>query len=353
MALASGFTRALWGIVGRDYLSVDPGLTRRFSCCPSSFLRATPDAVVFPASTGEVAESLRGAAVWGVPVVQRCATSHVSAALAVRSGGIVLALDRMNQILDLDAGKGIAQVQPGVTADQLLSTYRESADDTEGGRFGNDAQGVGDWRVIGLEVVSPTGRIARTGADLLAAPVDEPAFRQLLAGPDGTFAVITELTLALDLPRPSSQLALAYFGSVAAACDGMRAVLDAGLLMSWSEFLERSCIAELEARASLGLRRDAAALPVFASDQRLRASSHALHRICEVNDRAGATHTAVATNAAWCDTLLRALREQPPRCTAPQKDSPSWAQEPTSERSAASELLARPSEGTRRGSAGW
>lgn len=268
MALEPRFARTLMSIVGRDHVSVAPAIATRFSCCSTSFLRATPDAVLFAACTGDVSELLSKAAAWGAAAVQRYAARQMTSGLALRSGGIVRALGRMNQILD-----------------QHLSAYPQS--DADGAHFGAERRDVGSCRVIGLEVVSPTGPIARMGGDRLAAPVGEQAFPRLLAGPDGTFAVIIELTLALDQPQPfySCSRAITRAGPAARPCAG-------------------------SARSTTG------------SD---------------------ATHTAVAANAAWYGELFRDLRDGRV-ARARQAGASVLTEAPTSVRIGPSALVARVSE---------
>lgn len=205
MALAPGIGEALVDIVGRDHVWLDPNVTRRYACRPCALIQLVPDAVVFPGSTAEVSEVLRGAHACGVPVVERSATWTRSGGMVLLAGGIVLALDRMNRIVDINGAEGIARIQPGVCAEQLHAAAAA---------FG--VRGVPDWgcdpagreaafdphsRVLGLEAVLPSGEIVRTGGGLLAGDVDDRQFLRLVAGPDGMRAVITEVTLALDPSR--------------------------------------------------------------------------------------------------------------------------------------------------------
>lgn len=81
-------------------MHVAPNVTSRYGCRQFGLIHAVPDVVVFPGSTTEVAEVLRGAYACGIPVVQRLATRYLSGGMIVLTGGIVLALDRMNRIIE-------------------------------------------------------------------------------------------------------------------------------------------------------------------------------------------------------------------------------------------------------------
>jgi glycolate oxidase len=120
--------QAMADIVGPENLETDPAVLRRYTAPVSAVLEAVPDAVVHPASTAEVAEIVRGANALGIPVVPRETRGNLSAALMLQSGGIVVALDRMNRILELDVVDGLARIQPGVSAATLSEAVGTTLD---------------------------------------------------------------------------------------------------------------------------------------------------------------------------------------------------------------------------------
>ncbi|MGI8754947.1 MAG: FAD-binding oxidoreductase, partial [Acidimicrobiales bacterium] len=85
-------------------------------------LTATPcaaRAVVYPASTAEVAGIVALAAEQHVPVTARGSGTGLSGACIPRPDAILVAFDRMAEIVELDLGNHVAVVQPGVTLAQL------------------------------------------------------------------------------------------------------------------------------------------------------------------------------------------------------------------------------------------
>lgn len=308
MALTPGIGQALADIVGRDHVWLDPNVTRRYACRPCALIQVVPDAVVFPGSTAEVSEVLRGAHACGVPVVERSATCNRSGGMVLLAGGIVLALDRMNRILDINGADGIARIQPGVCAERLHSAAAAAGvrDIPDWGcdRAGREAALDPHSRVLGLEAVLPSGEIVRTGGGLLAGEVDDRLFARLLTGPDGMLAVITEVTLALDPSRPFAYLGLAYFPTVAAACRAARSVMISDRMSARLEFLDRQRIRAVEDRAHLGLRLDARALLLFIGVDRSETCRDELRRICRTCEPSGALHITVAEDPLWCRALL-------------------------------------------------
>lgn len=80
-----------------------------------------PDAVVFLANTAEVAAVVRCAAYNKVPLIARGAGTSLAAATVPVRGGIVLALSRLDQILDIDPNNQVVKVQPSVITSDLAA----------------------------------------------------------------------------------------------------------------------------------------------------------------------------------------------------------------------------------------
>ncbi len=83
-----------------------------------------PLAVVRPETTAEVARVVALAAEAGVPLTARGSGTGLSGACIPVEGGIVVAFERMNQIIEIDLDNHVAVVQPGVTLEQLDDATR-------------------------------------------------------------------------------------------------------------------------------------------------------------------------------------------------------------------------------------
>ena len=80
----------------------------------ASIDRSTPDIVVFPTSTEEVAAIVKIASRYNVPVVPRGAGTGLSGGAIPIYGGIIIVFARMNRILEIDYTNLRAVVQPGL-----------------------------------------------------------------------------------------------------------------------------------------------------------------------------------------------------------------------------------------------
>ena len=83
-----------------------------------------PDAVVFAEGSEDVADLLKLATHYRVPVIPFGAGSSLEGHLLAVQGGISLDLNRMNQIVAVNAEDLTVTVQPGVTRKQLNEALR-------------------------------------------------------------------------------------------------------------------------------------------------------------------------------------------------------------------------------------
>lgn len=140
-------------------------------------------AVVYPASTSEVAQVVQIASEFKLPVwpYSKGKNWGYGATQGFREGALILLLERMNRIVEVNEELAYAVIEPGVTQKQLndhlknhnFKLWVDSTDSTtEGSVVGNALErGVGYtpyWdhfgHLCGLEVVLAGGEIVRTGA---------------------------------------------------------------------------------------------------------------------------------------------------------------------------------------------
>lgn len=329
MALSPQLVAELARIVGPEYVRVAEGELVPYARDATPLFSALPDAVVFPGATAEVAAVLRLATEHRVPVVPRGAGSNLCAGTVALSGGIVLALTRLNAVLEVAPAELLARVQPGVSTAKLAEVAAAEglfyAPDpgsrtvsTVGGNVATCAGGLRGLKygvtrdhVLGLEAVLATGEVIRTGGRL-AKDVAGYDLTRLLTGSEGTLAVITEVTVALRPAPADSGTGVAYFASLSDACRAVAAVITGGIVPATLEFLDGKCIGAVEEFAGLGLRTDAGALLLFGDDGPAGAVAAALERMAAICMEAGAIEVTLAEDVARAEALLAARR-----CTLP------------------------------------
>jgi D-lactate dehydrogenase len=313
--LPSAAQRDLEQQVGAAHVHTRPAdlAAYAFDAFGASGERRLPDAVVLPATTEEVSGVVRVCAHHGLPVVPRGAgTGYAAGAVAVH-GGVILNLCRMNRILGLEVEGQRLHAEAGVVT---AAIHRRAAaaglhyppdpgsatTSTIGGNVACNAAGPHAFRygttadfLVGATAVLGDGEIVQLG---------EPGGRSgalpllgLLAGSEGTLAVITEVVLRL-LPAPAARATLAgQFADLEDAFGAVAEITGQGLMPAALEFLDRSAL-EAVARTGIVKVPGGAALVLVeleGDEARVRAEVAAAGSALS---SAGAVHLERATDSA-------------------------------------------------------
>lgn len=256
---AVGFLEALRAAVAGDHVHVDEEHRLAYGHDETEDLSHPPEVVVRPRTTEEVAAVMRLCSKHQVPVTPIGARTGLSGGALSVHGGVGLALDRMNTIVDIDERNLQVTVEPGVITQVLQEAVAAKGlyyapDPSSRGTCtigGNLAENSGGPRavkygvtrdfVLNLEVVLPSGEVIWTGANTLKNSTGYDLTR-LMVGSEGTLGVITKAVLRLiPLPR-ENRLLLVPFNSATKACEAVSAVFRAGITPSAMEFMERDAI---------------------------------------------------------------------------------------------------------------
>jgi len=285
-----------------------------------------PSAVVLARSTADVSTALNAASELRVPVVPQGARSGLSGAANAIDDGIVVSLERMNNVLEVDAPNRLVVTQPGVfNADLSRAVQKQGLfypPDPSSWEFcsigGNLATnsgglccvkyGVTTDYVLGLEVVLASGEVLRTGRRTVKGVAGYDLTR-LFVGSEGTLGVITEATLSL---RPETQRPLtvaAVFPDAESACDAISAVVAAGMVPSLLEFMDQTSVRAVNDSFNMGISDDAGALVLAQSDSGPALAPEELQAIAGLCESAGAFEVAIADDPQEGELLLAARRE--------------------------------------------
>src|SRR5258707_2315647 len=102
-------------ILGSDAVLHDPLALVAYECDALPHLRNSPSAVVLPSSAKEVQAIVRVCHREGIPFVARGHGTGLSGGALPVDGGVVIALSRLNRVLDVDIDNRRVTVEPGVT----------------------------------------------------------------------------------------------------------------------------------------------------------------------------------------------------------------------------------------------
>jgi len=295
-------------IVGAENVLIDPDKVEPYAqdALKEKF---PPEAVVLPRTTEEMSEVLRLANERRFPVTARGGGVGYTGGAVPVEGGIVIGTDRMNRIREISPDNLYVITEPGVTTYALQqaveahglfyppdpSSYKTSF---IGGNIAENAGGIRSAKygvtkhyVIGLEVVTPTGEIIRTGGRTSKNVVGFD-LTGLMCGSEGMLGIITEATLRL-LPLPeATRTVRATFHTMREACACVPQFTRARVTPVACEVLDRNAIEAVESEFAFGIGAEAGALLLVAVDGAIEEVERAA-RVVERVVRAGGAYDVI------------------------------------------------------------
>lgn len=242
-------------IVGQSFVIILDSDKAEYAQDYTEDLYYMPEVVVKPKTTDEVAAIVKVCYEHNLPITPRGAGTGLSGGALPIYGGVVIAMGRMNQIVDIDERNFQVTVEPGVINENLQQAVKEKGlfyppdPASKGSCFlgGNIAHASGGPRalkygttrdyVLNLEVVLPTGEVIWTGANTLKYSTGYN-LTHLFIGSEGTLGIVTKMVLKL-IPHPQQTLLmLAPFSSPEKACEAVNGIFIAGGNPSACEFVE-------------------------------------------------------------------------------------------------------------------
>lgn len=249
----------------------------------ASFGEYLPELVIQPDSAVEISKIMKIANEYKIPVYPRGSATSLSGGSLPVKGGIVLDMSQMTSKLIIDRENLLAIVSPGIkTADihqkaEAVGLFyppdpSSSQVSTIGGNLLENSSGPKGLKygttkeyVIGLEVVTPTGDIIRTGGKTVKNVTGYDLTR-LIVGSEGTLGIVTEATLRL-IPKPQARKTLlATFNHVVDSGYAITKILASGILPAAMELMDNACIRAVENFSPSGLPIDAEALVIIEVD---------------------------------------------------------------------------------------
>jgi glycolate oxidase len=267
---------ALTDIFPPSRLLTDDVAAATFESDGLTAFKAKPRAVVLPETADEIIQTVRWCAESNTPFVARGSGTSLSGGSLPVEEGIVIALNRLNRIIELDPVDRIAVVEPGVinldvtrAAQPFGLHYAPDPSSqsicTIGGNLAFNSGGAHCLKygmttnhVLGIKAVLATGEVVSFGGR--SREQIGPDFTGLFCGSEGLFGIALEITLRLLPTAESFHTILIGYRSLEDAGHAVSAVIDSGLLPGAMEIMDALAIEAAEAAVACGYPKGAEAV---------------------------------------------------------------------------------------------
>jgi len=261
-----------------------------------------PDVVVFPTSREQLINVVKVCDRAKVPFVPRGAGTSLAGGTLSVGGGVMICLTRMKRIIEINLRDRYAVLEPGVVnvwlTRALAGTGFHYAPDpssqaacTIGGNVATNSggphtlkYGVTVNHVKGVELVLPDGSTLETGGPVEDAPGYD--LTGLIVGHEGTFGVVSKITVNLARDPEAGRTFLGVFDSVDEATETVSGIIAAGIVPAALEMLDNLMIRAIEQAFGFGFPTEAGAVLIIEIDgleAGLDPHSHAIAEIVRAN----------------------------------------------------------------------
>lgn len=306
------FFHKLKKIYPQDRLLTNKGQLVTYESDSSTSYQVLPLAVVLPETQDEVIETVRTCYKFGIPFVARGSGTSLSGGSLPVADGIVIALNRLNRIIYLDAEHRTAVVESGVVnidvslaaapyglyfapdpSSQLICTIGGNLAFNSGGAHCLK-YGMTSNHILGIKAVLPDGEVIEIGGESLESI--GPDLVGMYVGSEGLFGIALEVTLRL-LPKPESfRTVLAAYHSLEAAGEAVSMVIAAGLLPGALEIMDNLAIQAAETAVQAGYPTDAVGLLIVELDGESAIVESEFKVLMEVMEESGAYEIRIAND---------------------------------------------------------
>jgi len=262
------FVRELEHVCGAGHVVSDPLELLTYETDALPYVREEPAVVVLPGSAEQVQQVVRLCAREGVPFVARGHGTGLSGGAVPVPGGVVIALARLNRVLDIDIPNRRVTVEPGVTNLEITRRvapygYYYAPDPSSqqvcsiGGNVAENSGGAHCLKygftvhhVLELDAVMPDGELVRLESAISDAP--GPDLVGLIVGSEGTLAVVTRVVVRILRKPQSVRTLLAAFDSIGTAGAAVSQIISAGIIPAAVEMMDALAIQAAEAAVHPG-----------------------------------------------------------------------------------------------------
>jgi glycolate oxidase len=272
-------------IVGKENIVAEPHELLVYECDAYTLEKHPPSVVVLPRSTAEVAAVVKLCARHNIPFIPRGAGTSLSGAVLAVTGGVMIALTRMNQILEVDYRNRRALVDAGCVNAWVTNAVKARgffyAPDpssqpacTIGGNIATNSggphtlkYGVTTNHILGFELVLPSGEVIWLGTKPDGGEdVEGYDLRGVVIGSEGMFGVVTRALVRLTRAPQAYKTMLGVFESVDDASQTVSDIIAAGMVPGALEMMDQLITQAVEAAYHFGFPLDAGAVLIVELD---------------------------------------------------------------------------------------
>ena len=297
--LSPEFLQALKAIVEPTSLLTRPEELLVYDQDGLTIYKGRASAAVLPRTTEQVAKIVALCNKHKVPFIARGAGTSLSGGTIPTEGGVIIEFALMNHILEVDLENGLVLVEAGtanlsISEKVAASGYFYAPDPssqlvcTIGGNISHNSggphtlkYGVTTHNIVAAEIILANGEIFwfgskapdRIGYDLLS----------LLAGSDGTLAIVTKALLKI-IPKPQDvRTMMASFETPEDASRTVSDIIAAGVLPSAVEMMDNLVIGAVEDSIhAAGYPRDAGAVLLVEVDGRIEDVEDGIGKVLKI-----------------------------------------------------------------------
>lgn len=272
-------------IVGADGVIDADSELLVYECDAYTLEKSLPTAVALPRSTEQVAAVAKFCAANRLPIIPRGAGTSLSGSVLAVTGGVMIAMARMNRILSVDYRNRRALVEAGCVNAWVTNAVKNAglffAPDpssqsacTIGGNVAMNSggphtlkYGVTTNHVLGFEMVLPDGEIVWLGATPEGGE-DVPGYdlRGAAIGCEGMFGIVTRVLVRLSRAPQAYKTLLGIFETVDDASQTVSDIIAAGIVPGAMEMMDQLITQAVEAAYHFGFPLDAGASLIIELD---------------------------------------------------------------------------------------
>ena len=296
-----------------------------YECDMHTFYKGAPDAVALPVRAEQVQAIVKVCRQARIPIVPRGSGTGLIGGAMAPQGGVMVSMNRMAAILEVDLPNRCATVQPGLINLWLSNALREGgwffAPDPSsqmvssiGGNVSTNAggphclkYGITTNHVLGLEMVTGAGELVRLGGKVAERPGYD--LTGVAVGSEGTFGLVTAITVRLTHTPEAVKTALAAFRSMVDASEAVSAIIAAGMIPAALEMLDEAIIKAINAGTGAGFPEGAGAVLLIELDGPRAEVETQAQRAAEICRQRGAISVSVARDNAERALLWKGRKE--------------------------------------------